>query len=455
MTQSAKKRQMALVAFMQAQNCSMYVGSWRHPSSMTDFMTPEYYQRIARTLEEGKFDMAFFDDRLAMPDIYGDSHRETVAHGVRAVKLDAATVVMAMAMATTRLGLGATYSTSYYEPYHVARLFSTMDLMTRGRVAWNVVTSLNDSEAANFGKSGHMEHDLRYDRADEFMEVVMGLWDSWEDDALIMDKVNDRFADPDKVHRLDYEGKFFKSRGPLTVPRSQQGHPVILQAGSSGRGLKFAGRWAELVFAVYPSLEAGQKQYKALRQAIADDGRDPDLVKMMPEMKIIVAPTESVAKERRDMVAASAKPIDGLTLLCEVLNVDFSKRPIDLPFTDEELAAVSWQSLRDRVVSVSGKKNPSVRDFVDASGRGTLREGPCFVGTPVQVADQMEEWFGSACDGFVLSATTVPGTYEDIVRLVVPELQRRGLFRKEYEHETLRGNLGLERPNARAWRKAA
>jgi FMN-dependent oxidoreductase (nitrilotriacetate monooxygenase family) len=455
MTRSIPPRQMALVAFMQAQNCSMYVGSWRHPSSMTDFMTPEYYQRIARTLEEGKFDMAFFDDRLAMPDIYGDSHRETVAHGVRAVKLDAATVMMAMAMATSRLGLGATYSTSYYEPYHVARLFSTMDLMTRGRVAWNVVTSLNDSEAANFGKSSHMEHDLRYDRADEFMEVVMGLWDSWEDDALIVDKLNDRFADPDKVHRLDFEGQFFKSRGPLTVPRSQQGHPVILQAGSSGRGLKFAGRWAELVFAVYPSLEAGKKQYKALRQAIEDEGRDPDLVKMMPEMKIIVAPTESEAKDRRDLVAATARPIDGLTLLCEVLNVDFSKRPIDQPFTDEELAAVSWQSLRDRVVSVSGKKNPSVRDFVEASGRGTLREGPCFVGTPVQVADQMEEWFGSACDGFVLSATSVPGTYEDIVRLVVPELQRRGLFRKEYEHATLRGNLGLERPNARSWRKSA
>ncbi|VTU26192.1 Nitrilotriacetate monooxygenase component A [Variovorax sp. PBL-H6] len=455
MTTSARKRQMALVAFMQAQNCSMYVGSWRHPSSMTDFTSAEYYQRIARTLEEGKFDMAFFDDRLAMPDIYGDSHRETVAHGVRAVKLDAATVMMAMAMATTRLGLGATYSTSYYEPYHVARLFSTMDLMTRGRVAWNVVTSLNDSEAANFGKSGHMEHDLRYDRADEFMEVVLGLWDSWQDDALIVDKTNDRFADPDKVHRLDYEGRFFKSRGPLTVPRSQQGHPVILQAGSSGRGLKFAGRWAELVFAVYPSLESGKKQYQALRQAVADDGRDPDLVKMMPEMKIIVAPTESEAKDRRDMVAATAKPIDGLTLLCEVLNVDFSKRPYELPFTDDELAAVSWQSLRDRVVQVSGKKNPSVRDFVEASGRGTLREGPCFVGTPTQVADQMEEWFGCACDGFVLSATSVPGTYEDIVRLVVPELQRRGLFRKEYEHETLRGNLGLARPNARDWRKAA
>ena len=451
---TSSPRQMALVAFMQAQNCSMYVGSWRHPSSMTDFMSPEYYQRIARTLEEGKFDMAFFDDRLAMPDIYGDSHRETVAHGVRAVKLDATTVLMAMAMATSRLGLGATYSTTYYEPYHVARLFASLDLMTRGRVAWNVVTSLNDSEAANFGKAGHLEHDLRYERADEFMETVMGLWDSWEDDALIVDKHSGQFAHPDKVHKLDHEGKFFKSRGPLTVPRSQQGHPVILQAGQSGRGMKFAGRWAELVFAVYSSMDAGRKQYKMLRDAIAAEGRDPDLVKICPEVKIIVAPSEAQAKEQRDMVASTAKPIDGLTLLCEVLNVDFSKRPYDEPYSDEELAGVSWHSLRDRVISVSGKKNPSVRDFVEASGRGTLREGPTFVGTPTQVADQMEEWFDGACDGFVLSATSVPGTYEDIVRLVVPELQRRNLFRTEYAEPTLRGNLGLSRPNARAWRAA-
>jgi FMN-dependent oxidoreductase (nitrilotriacetate monooxygenase family) len=446
---------MALVAFMQAQNCSMYVGSWRNPSSMTDFMSPEYYQRIARTLEEGKFDMAFFDDRLAMPDIYGSSHRETVAHGVRAVKLDAATVMMTMAMVTQRLGLGATYSTSYYEPYHVARLFATMDLMTRGRCAWNVVTSLNDSEAANFGRSTHIEHDLRYDRADEFMEVVLGLWDSWEEEAILMDRASDRFADPDKVHSLNYKGRFFDSRGPLTVPRSQQGHPVILQAGQSGRGMKFAGRWGELMFAVYSSLAAGQKQYQALRKAVEDEGRDPDLVKIMPEVKIICAPSESQAQDQRDLVASTARPIDGLTLLCEVLNVDFAKRPIDEPFTDAELASVSWHSLRDRVIAVSGKKNPSVRDFVEASGRGTVREGPLFVGTPTQVADQMEEWFGSACDGFVLSATSIPGTYEDIVRLVVPELQRRGLFRKEYSHDTLRGNLGLDKPAARAWKRQA
>jgi FMN-dependent oxidoreductase (nitrilotriacetate monooxygenase family) len=448
-------RQMTLIAFMQAQNCSNYAGSWRNPSSMTDCMSPEYYQRIARTLEEGKFDMAFFDDRLAMPDIYGNSHRETVAHGVRAIKLEPTSVLMAMAMATSKLGLGATYSTTYYEPFHVARLFATLDLMTKGRVAWNVVTSMNDSEAANFGASEHLEHDLRYDRADEFMEVVMGHWDTWQDGAIQWDKASGVFADPDKVHRLDHEGRFFKSRGPLSVPRSQQGHPVILQAGQSGRGMAFASRWAELVFAKYPTLENGRKQYKALKDGIASAGRDPSLVRIAPELKIIVAETESAAREKRDLIASLSRPIDGLTMIGETLNIDFSGRPYDEPFTDAELAAVSWQSLRDKVVQVSGKKNPSVRDFVESSGRGTLNDGPCFVGTGAQVADQMQEWFESACDGFVLSATEVPGTYEDIVRLVVPELQKRGLFRKEYAGTTLRENLGIVRPGAGDWRKVA
>lgn len=448
-------RQMTLIAFMQAQNCTNYAGSWRHPSSMTDYLTPEYYQRVARTLEEGKFDMAFFDDRLAMPDIYGRSHRDTVKYGVRAVKLEPTSVLMAMAMVTSRLGLGATYSTTYYEPFHVARLFATLDLMTKGRVAWNVVTSMNDSEAANFGHSEHLEHDLRYDRADEFMEVVMGHWDTWEDDAIIADKIEGIFADPDKVRRLDHDGEFFKSRGPLSVPRSPQGHPVILQAGQSGRGLAFASRWAELVFAKYPTLENGRKQYKSLKDGIATAGRDPDSVRIAPELKIIVAETESLAREKRDVIASMSRPIDGLTMIGETLNIDFSDRPYDQPFTDEELAAVSWQSLRDKVIQVSGKKNPSVRDFVEASGRGTLNDGPCFVGTPVQVADQMEEWFKTACDGFVLSGTTVPGTYEDIVRLVVPELQKRGLFRKEYAGTTLRENVGLARPRAGDWRKGA
>ena len=447
-------RQMSLIAFMQAQNCTNYVGSWRHPASMSDFLTPEYYQRIARTLEDGLFDMAFFDDRLAMPDIYGNDHRETVAHGVRAVKMDPATILMTMAAATTRLGLGTTYSTTYYEPFHVARLFATLDLMTKGRAAWNVVTSLNDSEAHNFGREEHLEHDLRYDRADEFMEVVLGHWDSWEDDALILDKAGDRFADPAKVHRLDYQGKFFKSKGPLPVPRSAQGHPVILQAGASGRGMAFAARWAELVFAAYPNLEAGKKTYATFKKAIADAGRDPDQVKVAPAVKFVVGESEQHAQDKLALAASTAKPIDGLTLLCEVLNVDFAARPYDQPFTDAELAAQSWHGLRDRVISMSGKKNPSVRDFVEVSGRGTVKEGPNFVGTPVQVADQMEAWFNGACDGFVIQALHIPGSYEDFVRLVVPELQRRGLHRNAYTGNTLREHLGLQRPQPGDWRRA-
>ena len=441
-------RQMALIAFMQAQNCTNYAGSWRHPASVPDFMAPEYYQRIARTLEDGRFDLAFFDDRLAMPDIYGADHRATVENGIRAIKLDPTPVMMAMAAVTSHLGLGATYSTTYYEPFHVARLFATLDLMTGGRVAWNIVTSLNDSEAANFGRTEHMEHDLRYDRADEFMQAVLGLWDSWEEDALILDKASGRFADADKVHSLNYEGQFFRSRGPLTVPRSSQGHPVLLQAGSSGRGMKFAGRWAELVFAGYANLEGGKKQYAAFRAAAEAAGRDPDSVKVAPAVGVVVAETAGQAAEKRDYIASLARPIDGLTLLCEVLNVDFATRDYEAPFSDEELAGVSWQSLRDRVIAKSGKRNPSVRDFVEASGRGTLREAPMFVGTPTQVADEMQSWFEDACDGFVLAAGCTPGSYEDFVRLVVPELQRRGLHRRDYAGSTLRETLGLSRPMA-------
>jgi FMN-dependent oxidoreductase (nitrilotriacetate monooxygenase family) len=230
-----RNRMMTLIAFLQAQNCSNLPGSWRHPSTMSDFLTPEYYQRIARTLEEGKIQMAFFDDRLALPDLYTGHHAEAVAAGVRAVKMDPSTILMTMGMVTQRLGLGVTYSTTYYEPFHVARLFATMDLMLKGRAAWNIVRSLNKAEAANFGRDEHMGHDARYDRADEFMEVVLGHWNTWEDDALILDKANNRFADPAKVHRLDHAGQYFRSRGPFSVPRSPQAHPVLIQAAQSGR----------------------------------------------------------------------------------------------------------------------------------------------------------------------------------------------------------------------------
>ncbi|MGA8902912.1 NtaA/DmoA family FMN-dependent monooxygenase, partial [Bradyrhizobium sp.] len=241
-------RQMKLIGFLQAQNCSNYPASWRHPSSKPNWFSREYYEDIGRTLERGKFQLAFFDDRLAIPDRYGDDFRETIRHGIRAAKLDPVAVALTMGLATSRLGIGVTYSTTYYEPFHVARVFATVDLLLNGRAAWNVVTSLNDSEAANFGASKHLGHDLRYDRADEFMEVVLGHWNSWEEDAICFDRESGLFADPAKVHRLDHQGNFFKSRGPFTVPRSPQGHPVIIQAGQSGRGKQFAARWGELIF---------------------------------------------------------------------------------------------------------------------------------------------------------------------------------------------------------------
>ena len=325
-------RDMVMVGFLQAQNCSNFAGSWRHPDSRSDFSSPDYYAHIGRVLEAGKFQLAFFDDRLGMPEFHGGRFAEAVAHGIRCVKMDPIACLMPMAMGTTRLGLGATYSTTYYHPFHVARLFQTLDLMTRGRAAWNVVTSMNDVEAQNMGLEeavehdarydradeflevvhGHwdtwaddalivdkttgrfadpekvrridhrgrhfrsrgpfvtsindaearnmgleeaIEHDARYDRADEFMEVVHGHWDAWADDALIVDKASKRFADPDKVRRLDHKGEHYRSRGPFTVPRSPQGHPVVIQAGQSGRGRRFAVRWGELIFTSNPNLE--------------------------------------------------------------------------------------------------------------------------------------------------------------------------------------------------------
>ncbi len=221
-------------------------------------------------LEAGKFDMAFFDDRLAMPDRYGDDFVESVRNGVRVVKMDLIPLMTAMGLASERLGIGGTYSTTYYQPFHVARTFATLDHMLGGRVAWNVVTSLNDSEAANFGQVSHLEHDLRYDLADEFMEAVLGHWDTWEDDAIVFDKEHDVFADPSKVHRLDYEGRWIRSRGPFTVPRTPQGRPVIIQAGQSGRGRRFAARWAELMFVIFPNKEYGQREYREVKAAIAE-----------------------------------------------------------------------------------------------------------------------------------------------------------------------------------------
>jgi FMN-dependent oxidoreductase (nitrilotriacetate monooxygenase family) len=445
-------RQMILIGFLQAQNCTNHPSSWRHPASRTDSWSPDYYRHIGRVLEEGKFHLGFFDDRLSMPDLYGRDHSHTVAHGIRCIKLDAVTVLTVMGMATERLGLGATYSTSYYEPFHVARLFATLDLMTGGRAAWNVVTSLNDGEAQNMGRDEVLDHDLRYDRADEFMEIVLGHWDTWEDGAIVQDKAAGLFARPEKVHRLDYQGRYFGSRGPFTVPRSAQGHPVIIQAGASGRGRRFGAQWGEVIFAAYPDPKIGRADYAAFKADVARIGRQPEHVHVTQLINIVAAATRAEAEDKWAEIDKLPLEIDALSLLSEALNFDFARKAMDEAFTDAELAEMSGlQGIRNRVLQASGKANPTVRDFIRISGRGRVHNP--IVGGPSEVADQLEEWFAApACDGFVLSATHVPGAYEDFVRYVIPELQRRGVFRKAFAGPTLRENLGLPVPAVGDWR---
>jgi FMN-dependent oxidoreductase (nitrilotriacetate monooxygenase family) len=438
---------LTLVAFMQASNVSVYSGSWRYPSSAHDFLDLRYYQRVARVLEEGTFDMVFFDDRLAIPSIYGGSPDDAVRYGARPIKMDLTAVLGAAAAVTSHLGLGATYSTTYYPPFHVARTFATLDHLSGGRAAWNVVTSVNDSEARNFGVEQHLGHDERYDRAEEFIEVVARLWDSWEDDALAVDRDSGIFANPAKVHELAFHGKYFDVQGPLTVPRPPQGHPPIIQAGQSGRGMRFAARWADVIFTADPSQAIATEHYQGQKELITAEGRDAAKVRMLPMAYTIVGETETIAREKEEIFLNQlVHPMASLTLLSELTNHDFASNSLDDEVTDELINSVS--GIRGLVQGVKrhlGDQKLTLRML--ANHRATLLQGPRFVGTGSQVADQMQDWFESrSCDGFVIAATHFPGAFEDFVRLVVPELRRRGIFRSGYTGSTLRENLGLERP---------
>jgi FMN-dependent oxidoreductase (nitrilotriacetate monooxygenase family) len=441
-----KGRQMALVGFMQASNVTVYAGAWRHPDADPGFLTAGYYQHIGRVLEEGGFDLVFFDDRLAMPGIYGNSVAETVRTGARSVKLDLSVTLGVIAAATQHLGLGATYSTTYYTPFHVARTFATLDHLSAGRAAWNVVTSVNDAEAQNFGVDVHVGHDERYDRADEFMEATFGLWGTWEEGALVGDKASGTFADPAKVHELNYEGQHYRSRGPLTVPHCPQGRPVIIQAGSSGRGREFASRWADLVFTndhTYALALAHSRDQKA---QVAAAGRDPDAVKVLPLVYVVAADSEAEAAEEEQRLLDLVDPMASLVLLGEVTNLDFSGFGLDEPIPESFLDQASGiRGFLDGVRAHLAGRELTLRDL--AEHRATLRSSPRFVGTGRQIADEMEHWVESgACDGFVVAATHLPGTFEQVVRHVTPELRKRGLVRERYEGATLRDNLGLPWP---------
>jgi FMN-dependent oxidoreductase (nitrilotriacetate monooxygenase family) len=436
---------MIFAAFASASTTKTSLGAWMHPSTDPGFLTPEYYISLAQELERGGIDVLFFDDRLAMPAAYGESTDPAVERGSRVVKLDLVSLLGLLSGHTRRIGLGATFSTTYGAPYHVARQFATLDHLSKGRVIWNIVTSLNEEEAANFG-SDFLKPEQRYDRADEFLEIVTGLWESWAADALELDRTTGRFADPSKVNRLDYQGQFLSAQGPLTVPRPPQGWPTLLQAGQSGRGRRFAGRWADLVFTTAHSLEAAQGHYADQQRITAEQGRAAASAKILPAIMVIVGETEEIAREKNDFFNALSDPVEQLIFLAEQANFDFRQIPMDEPFDDAWLDKFSGTrgAVEAFVASGRAKFGPkaTLRDIVRAR---SMTAGNRFIGTPTQIADTLEEWFDNyGADGFALMPSDTPGSFEDFTRLVMPELRRRGRVPERPEVEgTLRDRLGL------------
>ncbi|WP_298919179.1 LLM class flavin-dependent oxidoreductase [uncultured Nostoc sp.] len=434
-------RQIHLAGFLLASQVVHSHAVWRHPRTELGFLEPEYYQNIARVLERGKFDLVFFADSLTMPDTYGGSFTESLKYGAQgALRLDPLVLATAMAVVTKHIGIGVTRSTTYYQPYDLARGFATLDHLSRGRAAWNVVTSSRASEAGNFGFDEHLEHDLRYDRANEFLEVACKLWGSWEEGALVLDKENGIFADPSKVNYVHHVGQWLKSRGPLTVPRSPQGRPVIIQAGASNKGREFAAKWAELIFEISPNSTAMKSYYQDIKTRMAKYGRKPDTCKILPAVMPFVGETETIAQEKQAFHNELVHPMAGLLTMSNHLGVDLSQYSLDQSV--EKVEAQDYQKLLAVVQRLSLDKTITLRDLGKIYGRSLAV--PQLVGTPIQIADKLEALFHEqAGDGFVISPAYLPGSFDEFVDLVIPELQKRGLFRKEYTGNTLRDSLGL------------
>jgi FMN-dependent oxidoreductase (nitrilotriacetate monooxygenase family) len=436
---------MHLAGFLLASQVVHSHALWRHPRTDLGFLQTEFYQNIARVLERGKFDLVFFADSLSVPDRFGGDFAEAVKYGVQGVsRLDPLLVGTAMAVVTQHLGIAVTRSTTYYHPYDLARAFATLDHLSNGRAGWNVVTSNRDSEAQNFGYNEHLEHDARYDRADEFLDVALKLWNSWEEDALVLDKENGIFADPDKVHYVNHSGEYLRSRGPLTTPRSPQGRPVIIQAGSSEKGKEFAAKWAEAIFEIKYTPEQMRSFYRDVKSRMSKYGRDPEDCKILPAVMPFVGETEAIALEKQAFHNDLVHPKVGIQILSSHMDYDFSSHDLDQPL--QEIEVRGSKGLFELAKQITDEKNLTLRDIANLYGRSILI--PQVVGTPKQVADHLENLFQTdAADGFVISPAYLPGAFEEFVDLVIPELQKRGLFRTEYTGQTLRDNLGLKPAN--------
>ncbi len=437
---------MHLAAFVSAGPVSGTHGGWRHPAADRNLLAASYYQGIARTLEAACFDLMFLADILAVPDRLHDSIDSQLRYGaLGALRLDPLLVLAAVAGSTTHLGLACTVSTTYFPPFQVARALATLDHLSAGRAAWNIVTSFQQAEARNFGLEDHLSRDARYDRADEFVAVCEKLWGSWSDDALVLDPHAPLYADPARVRRVDHDGPYFKVRGPLNVSRPPQGRPVYVQAGASDRGRDFAAQHAEIIFITPPSIEAANSARADLRARAERFGRDPDQLKILPGVCPVAAETRSIAEERRALLQSLSEPEAGLSTLAYHLDADLSRFPQDEVLPEMDVSGVMGHY--KEVAEMTRKTGMSLATLGQAYGAGRHAAG--FTGTGADIADTMQHWHEQgACDGFMFQMPYLPGGAEDAARLIIPELQARGLFRKRYEGPTLRHHLGLPRPEA-------
>ena len=363
------------------------------------------------------------------------------------MRIEPLTLLGALSAVTSHIGLISTATTTYLDPFHVARMFATLDQMSEGRVGWNVVTSSAASEAFNFSHDKHAAHADRYRRAAEFIEVAQGLWDTWEDDAFVMDKAEGLFFDPDKLHMLHHKGEHFSVRGPLMVPRSPQGQPVIVQAGQSDAGRELAARTAEVLFTVQQQLAPAKAFYADLKARVAKCGRSPDSLKIMPGVLTVVGRTRDEAQEKFERLQALIHPELGVAALSDIVALDLRPFPLDGPLPEVPLSN-SQQGRQQMVVEMARSENLTIRQLYKRVA--TARGHRVAVGTATDIADALEEWYrGGAADGFNIMPQVLPAGLDEFVELVIPELQRRGLFRTRYEGRTLRENVGLPRPGNR------
>lgn len=430
-------RQIHLNAFLR--NIGQHEAAWRRPETNLAGLTDiDHYVELARVAERGLLDAIFFADHPVLKDRTEDRPFDT---------LDPLTLLAALSASTTHIGLVATASTTYNEPYNVARRYATLDHVSKGRAAWNVVTTANADAAANFGHAAHPEAVTRYERAAEFIDVVQKLWDSWEDDAIVGDKPGGRLVDPDRIHAIEHRDKHFSVRGPLEVPRSPQGHPVLFQAGSSEPGKDLAARFADAVFTAQPDFDNARAFYRDVKSRAKAHGRDPDSVLILPGLSFFIGDTESQALALQEEFESLTLPTYGLAQLNRITGQDYRLEDLDRIFELPESLpdSIAMKSRVDLIRHIADTETLTLAQLLRrlSAGRGHR----VIAGTAEQVADSIETWFvQGAADGFNLIAPALPSSLEMFVDRVIPILQARGLFRTEYQGRTLRENLGLARP---------